>query len=111
MPKRTTRKDPRSDPSATLEDFVRRISRIGFPAAQRIDVPIWTVSDIRWVAVEVEKFFASMKEFGWGRHDIDPLERVLQARWAAVRLAHALRHRTSNNDARAILSRLPRNAD
>lgn len=105
------RKDPRTDPTATLEDFVRRINRIGFPNAQRIDVPLWTINDIRWCAVEVEKFYGALKEYGWGRNDLDPVERVLSSRWAAIRLAHALRHRTSNMQARQIVRGLPKIPD
>lgn len=108
---RNRKRDPRTDPQATLDDFVRRINRMGYSNATRVDVPLWTIKDIRWVAVLVEQFYKDLKEFGWGSQDIDPLQRVLNARWSAYRLAHALRYRTSNMEARKIVSRLPRIPD
>lgn len=101
------RRDPRENPAAKLEDFVRRINRIGFPTAQRADYPIWCVEDIRWAAKLTEKLFRELQELGWRRHDMDPLGRVLQARMSVIDMAHALRLRTSNIKARQIVRRLP----
>lgn len=105
------RRDPRTDPAATLEDFVRRINRMGFPNAHRVEFPLWSVQDIRWAACLVEKLYHELKEYGWHSTDLDPLERVLRARMATIGVAHAMRYRTSNLKSRAIVRGLPRIPD
>lgn len=106
MPPR--KRDPRTDPKATLEDFVRRINRIGFPNAHRLEFPIWTVEDIKWCAVMTEQLLHMLKSYAYGRKDLDPLSRVLQARLSVVSVAHSMRHRTNNMKARQIVRRLPK---
>jgi hypothetical protein len=102
------KRDPRTDKAATLEDFVRRVNRMGFPQAQRVEYPIWTREDIKWAAVETEKLFKDLKELGWGREDLDPVSRVVHARLAIIRKAHAMSHRTNNMAAKKIIKKLPR---
>lgn len=102
------KRDPRTDPGARLEDFVRRVNRMGFPNAQRVDYPIWTVEDIKWAAVETEKLFRKLQRLGWESKDLDPVSRVIHARLAVIGQAHAMSYRTSNMKARKIVKGLPR---
>jgi hypothetical protein len=107
----TRKRDPRTDKSATLQDFVRRVNRMGFPQAQRVEYPIWTREDIKWAAVETEKLFRRLQELGWGEPDLDPVARVIHARMAVISQAHAMSHKTSNLKARKIVKNLPRIAE
>jgi hypothetical protein len=103
-----SKRDPRTDKSATLEDFVRRVNRMGFPQAQRVEYPIWTREDIKWAAVETEKLYRRLQELGWGEPDLDPVSRVVHARLAVIAQAHAMSYKTSNLKARKIVKNLPR---
>jgi hypothetical protein len=105
------KRDPRTDPKAGLSDFVRRVNRMGFPNSHRVEYPIWTVKDIQWAAVLTEQLFHELKEFAYGRHDLDPLERVLRSRMAVIGVAHTMSQRTNNIAAKAIVRGLPRIAD
>ena len=105
------KRDPRTDKSATLQDFVRRVNRMGFPQAQRVEYPIWTREDIKWAAVETEKLFRRLQELGWGEPDLDPVARVIHARMAVISQAHAMSYKTSNLKARKIVKNLPRIAE
>ena len=107
----TRKRDPRTDKSATLQDFVRRVNRMGFPQAQRVEYPIWTREDIKWAAVETEKLFRRLQELGWGEPDLDPVARVIHARMAVISQAHAMSYKTSNLKARRIVKNLPRIAE
>lgn len=98
--------DPRVDPRATLEDFVRRINRIGFPNAHRVEYPIWTIEDIKWAAFLTEKLFRKLAQLPH-RTDLDPLDRVLLARMAVIDTAHTMKYRTSNRKSRQIVRNLP----
>lgn len=103
-----SKRDPRVDKHSTLEDFVRRVNRMGFPNAQRVDYPIWTREDIRWAAVETEKLYRRLQELGWGEPTLDPVARVIHARLAIIAKAHAMSYRTSNVKARKIVKGLRR---
>jgi hypothetical protein len=103
-----SKRDPRVDKHSTLEDFVRRVNRMGFPNAQRVDYPIWTREDIRWAAVETEKLYRRLQELGWGEPTLDPVARVIHARLAVISQAHAMSYRTSNVKARKIVKGLRR---
>lgn len=102
------KRDARVDKNATLEDFVRRVNRMGFPQAQRVEYPIWTREDIKWAAVETEKLYRRLQQLGWEEPEMDPVARVIHARLAVIAQAHAMSYRTSNLKARKIVEGLPR---
>ena len=102
------KRNARVDKHATLDDFVRRVNRMGFPQAQRVDYPLWTREDIKWAAVETEKLYRRLQQLGWGEPDLDPVARVIHARLAVIAQAHAMSYRTSNLKARKIVKGLPR---
>jgi hypothetical protein len=95
------KRDPATDPDATVRDFVTRLRNIGYPGNVRVEFPIYTIEDVRWCAKLVDdanrELLALVRALGAaGRHPKTPLEFVLRARAIAQRLDQQMKHHTTH---------------
>jgi len=102
------KRDPAIDPDATLRDFIFRLRRMGYPGNLRLELPIYTPEDVRWLATllgnaqaELLKIVRAMPPCGGRVHE--PLRYVLAARSALANLDQAIKRHTSHKAARRLL--------
>ena len=89
---KSMRRDPATDPGATVADFVYRLRRMGYPGNVRVEFPIYTVEDVRWCARLMEKATRDLLACA-GDSARQPLGRVLEARALVVALDREMRRR------------------
>lgn len=92
-------RDPERDPDAALADFVYRLRRMGYPGNVRVEFPVYTVEDVRWVCKIVSD--ASLALINLTKDmTMNPLHRVLSARSIIVAMDKELKRRTTHNRVR-----------
>lgn len=99
------KRDPATDPDATIRDFVYRLRRMGYLGNIRAEFPIYTPEDVRWLATllsnaqaELLALVRTMPPCGGRVHE--PLRYVLEARSVISTLDRELKRRTSHETAR-----------
>lgn len=102
------KRDPAIDADATLRDFIFRLRRMGYPGNLRIEVPIYTPEDVRWLATllgnaqaELLNIVRDMPPCGGRVHE--PLRVVLAARGVMADLDQGIKRHTSHDAARRLL--------
>lgn len=88
-------KDPATNPQASVQDFVYRLRRMGYPGNVRVEFPIYTVEDVRWTAKVVSDAAHLLIEAAQNT-TMNPLQRVLAARGIAVHMDSLLKRRTNH---------------
>jgi len=92
---RSMRRDPATDPAATVADFVYRLRRMGYPGNVRVEFPIYTVEDVKWCARLMERATRELLACA-GDSARPPLGRVLEARALVVALDREMRRRMNS---------------
>lgn len=89
------RRDPAVDVDAKVQDFVYRLRRMGYPGNVRVEFPIYTVEDVRWISKVVSDAATLLIEVSQDK-TMNPLQRVLAARGIAVQVDQMLKRRTNH---------------
>lgn len=89
------KRDPAVDAEAGLSDFVYRLRNMGYPGNVRVEFPIYTVEDVRWVAKVIHDAATLLIEVTQDK-TMNPLQRVLAARGIAVQVDQLLKRRTTH---------------
>jgi hypothetical protein len=89
------KRDPMFDPESTVEDFVYRLRRMGYPGNVRVEFPIFTPGDVAWCATILDDLNREILAVRQSTK-LPPLVRVLRARAALVKADRELKLRTTH---------------
>lgn len=89
------RRDAKTDPDATLQDFVYRLRRMGYPGNVRMEFPIYTGEDVKWAATIITELSTELVKVITNKQ-APHLTQVLEARSLVIGADRQLKLRSSH---------------
>lgn len=97
------KRDPAVDVDASFADLAKRLMHMGYPGNVRVEFPLYTVEDVKWVATLVDAAARALvqlhKEIGANDRREGPLKFLCAARSIVVDMDKKMKQRCTSAEA------------